>query len=161
MRNLLYVYILSYFHWKAVINCHKEWVLGGPTTLAFSCEKNRSPNQNHQWHYFYMLEKKFVQSENHSSVWVSHQVSCLLVYQTAIFVGKECCMTTKNISWSRSCLELHPIRVNRKNDKTVESYEWGLPFMYTVLRLLLQIHKWIRDIHICYWALSNDLVKNT
>ena len=63
------------------------------------------------------------------------------------------------ISWSRSCLELHPIRVNRKNVKTVESYEWGLSFMYTVFRLLLQIHKWIRDIHICYWALSKRFGK--
>ena len=63
------------------------------------------------------------------------------------------------ISWSRSCLELHPIRVNRKNDKTVESYEGRLSFMYTVFRLLLQIHKWIRDIHICYWALSKRFGK--
>lgn len=86
-------------------------------TLGFSCEKNRSSNQNHQWHYFHMLEKKFVQSENHSGVWVSHQVSCLLVYQTAIFVWEGVLHDNKKylkISWSRSCLELHPIRVNSK-----------------------------------------------
>ena len=86
-------------------------------TLGFSCEKNRSSNQNHQWHYFHMLEKTFVQSENHRSVWVSQQVSCLLVYQTATFVWEGVLHDNKKYlktSWSRSCLELHPIRVNSK-----------------------------------------------
>ena len=46
-----------------------------------------------------------------------------------------------------------------QQDNTVESYEWGLPFMYTVFRLLLQIHKWIRDIHRRNCALSRRFGK--
>ena len=87
-----------------------------------------------------MLEKKFVQSENHSSVRVSHQVSCLLVYQTAIFVW-EGVLQKKNRQQkiSKNILEqmlpgTSPHK-GEQQDNTVESYEWGLPFMYTVFRL--------------------------
>ena len=46
-----------------------------------------------------------------------------------------------------------------QQDKRVESYEWELPFMYTIFRLLLQIHKWIRDIHRRNCALSRRFGK--
>ena len=108
-----------------------------------------------------MLEKKFVQSENHSSVRVSHQVSCLLVYQTAIFVWKAVLHDNKKISKNNleQILPGTSPHKSEQQDNTVESHEWGLPFMYTVFRLLLQIHKWIRDIHRRYWALSKQFGK--
>ena len=108
-----------------------------------------------------MLEKKFVQSENHSGVWVSHQVSCLLVYQTAIFVWKAVLHDNKKISKNNleQILPGTSPQKGEQQDKKVESYEWELPFMYTIFRLLLQIHKWIQDIHRRNCALSRRFGK--
>ena len=99
--------------------------------LSFTCEQNRSSNQTHQWHYFHMLERKFIQSENHSSVRVLYQVSCRVVYHTAVLFWEGALHDSKKylkISWSRSYLEAVPIKVN---SKIVESYEWGC-HLYTL-----------------------------